>query len=96
MRRHRDESMLNFLLAAVVGGVIGAGVTLLMTSKTVNDLTCDLKESCEDLCEKAKDIATDLTEKGEQIVMDVCETVKNKGDELFKGEDFYNQDKFKS
>ena len=70
-----------FLLGLGIGGLIGAGVALLMAPKSGSETREDIKTAAGDLKTKAGKLADDVTESGEELVKkskDLLETTKHK------------------
>ena len=61
----------DFLLGAVVGGVIGAVTALLLAPKSGRELRGDISHQYQNVSEKTKHLASDVSEKTQAIARDV-------------------------
>ncbi|MFD2671779.1 YtxH domain-containing protein [Marinicrinis sediminis] len=68
----------NFLLGAIVGGVIGAAVSLLVAPKAGRELRQDLTGQCQNVGSKSKELYGSVSEKGKVLYG----TVSEKGKEV--------------
>lgn len=78
----------DFVLGALVGGIIGAAAALLLAPKSGRELRQDIGEGYQVVVEKTTEIAGDLSQKGQVLV----DQAKEKGTELVgKAKDVTNQ-----
>lgn len=63
----------DFLLGAIVGGVIGAVTALLLAPKTGKELRSDISEQYQNVSEKTQKIAADVSSKTKVIASNVSE-----------------------
>lgn len=61
----------DFLLGAVVGGVIGAVSALLLAPKTGKELRTDLSDQYQNVSERTQKIANDVSEKTQKLAGEV-------------------------
>ena len=61
----------DFLLGAVVGGIIGAVTALLLAPKTGNELRGDIKETVQTVSSKTQELAHQVGERGQAIAQNV-------------------------
>lgn len=72
----------DFLLGAVVGGVIGAITALLLAPKAGKELRADLSDQYQNVSEKTIRIASDIGEKTQRIASDVSEKTQKLAGEV--------------
>lgn len=63
----------DFLLGAVVGGLLGAATALLLAPKSGRELRSDLNDQYQNISEKTQKIATDVSDKTQKIAGEVSE-----------------------
>jgi gas vesicle protein len=63
----------DFLLGAVVGGLLGAVTALLLAPKPGNELRADLKETATTVSSKTQEIAHQVSERSQEIAHQVGE-----------------------
>ncbi len=57
----------NFLIGLVLGGVVGAGLTFLFTTKKGEEIREKIKATAPDLFDQLEDLTEAVEEKGEQL-----------------------------
>lgn len=72
----------DFLLGAVVGGVIGAVSALLLAPKTGKELRTDLSDQYQNVSERTQKIASDVSERSQKIASDVSEKTQKLAGEV--------------
>lgn len=63
----------DFLLGAVVGGLLGAAAALLLAPKSGKELRSDLSDQYHVISEKTQQIAADVSEKTQKVASEVSE-----------------------
>jgi gas vesicle protein len=72
----------DFLLGAVVGGVIGAVSALLLAPKTGKELRSDLSDQYQNVSERTQKLANDVSERTQKIAADVNERTQKLAGEV--------------
>lgn len=72
----------DFLIGALVGGIIGAGAALLLAPKSGKELRVDLSEGYQTATRKTQELAKNVGEKSEFFVEKVKEVASNVKDDL--------------
>lgn len=67
VRSKQGTSSRNFLVGAVVGGVVGAAAALLLAPKAGKELLSDLNYQVNNLLEKTNQLSDDVAEKSSEI-----------------------------
>jgi gas vesicle protein len=73
MSDHNNMNGKDFLLGAVVGGLLGAVTALLLAPKAGSELRSDLSEQYQNVSEKTQKIAGDVSERTQKIAGDVSQ-----------------------
>lgn len=63
----------DFLLGAVVGGLLGAATALLLAPKSGRELRSDISDQYHTISEKTQKIASDVSEKTQKLAGEVTE-----------------------
>lgn len=77
MSNNNNMSGKDFLIGALVGGIIGAGAALLLAPKSGKELRVDLTEGYHTATKKTQELAKSVGEKSEYIVGKVKEVASN-------------------
>jgi gas vesicle protein len=80
--QHRETNSMSVISAFVIGGLIGAGVALLMAPQSGHETRSMLRNRGEEIRDKASDLAHEKSHQAHKAIDDITDRTKRTAEEM--------------